>query len=148
MRYRSLAILITALSSTQVQAADIYVAPGGVYVGAGPVYVTPSPAAPVAPYAPSPYAQPGYVAPTYVAPGAAVAPAYDVPPPVYREAAPVYVAPYGGYGWRRPAYVARPYAYGYPDDYAAALDVAPRPPAIVPERNGWCAYNGRWEYCR
>jgi len=154
MSYRSLSILVVALSSAPIATAGaqtVYVAPGGVYVGAGPVYVTPAPQAVappyVAPYAPPPYAAPPYVAPAPtigVAPGY---PGYDVSPPVYGETGGVYVAPYDAYGLRRGAYVGRERSYGATADYAA--DRAPRPPAAVPyNRNTRCNYNGRWEFCR
>jgi hypothetical protein len=89
MSYRSLSILVAALSSAPIATAGaqtVYVAPGGVYIGAGPVYVTPAPQAVappyVAPYAPPPYAAPPYVAP---APTIGIAPGYDVSPPVYSD---------------------------------------------------------------
>src|SRR5262249_19189989 len=112
MSYRSLAILITVLSSAPATAADIYVAPGGVYVGAGPVYVTPDSAAP--PYGPAPYAAPGYVAPPYGAPPAVVVPApnYEVFPSGNSDGG-VYVPRY------MPAYVGPPRAYGYPGECPA-----------------------------
>jgi hypothetical protein len=144
MRYRSLAILVTALSSVPfaaVHAQSVYVAPGGVYIGGGPVYVTPAPnvAAPYAPYtAPTYY---GGTGPVVVAP----APTYEGPAvaPVYETEGP-YVAPYDTYG-PRPGLVQRGYIYQQ-GDYAAR--VAPRPPAPIANRNGRCFYNGRWEYCR
>jgi len=154
MSYRSLAILITALSSAPATAADLYVAPGGVYVGAGPVYVTPGPAAP--PYGPAPYAAPGYVVPPpYVGPPPAVvapAPTYGVLPPI--NGGVVYAPRH------RRAYVG-PSVYGYPGDYPAGYGYAgydagygyagydvPRPPAVIPNGPPRCVYSDGFEYCR
>ena len=147
MSYRSLAILVTFLSSAHITAADaqtVYVAPGGVYVGAGagPVYVTPTPPNSVAPYEAPPYAPPAYLAPPYGAP----APRYEAAPSVYGDTEGVYVDPYATYGSRRPVYAGRARVYGSPADYGA--QAAPRPPAAIPNWNARCAYNGRWEYCR
>jgi hypothetical protein len=141
MRHRSLAILITVLSSAPATAADIYVAPGGVYIGGGPVYVTPGPAAPpVGPYAPSGYLAP----PQYLAPPPVVAPAPGyVPPPVNGDG--VYVPGY------RPATVGPQRVYGYGGDYSLngyAGYAAPRPPAVVPNAPAQCIYHGGLEYCR
>jgi len=147
MKNRSLAILITVLSSAPATAADIYVAPGGVYVG-GPVFVTPGPTAP--PYGPPPYVAPGYVAPPpFVAPPPAVvapAPAYDVLPPVNGDIGGVYAPRY------RRAYVGPRRVYGYPEDYPDGYGYggygAPRPPAVIPNGRARCVYSGGLEYCR
>src|SRR5690348_402833 len=135
MSYRSVAILITTLSSAPATAADLYVAPGGVYIGGGPVYVTPGPTA--APYGPAPYAAPGYVAPGYVVP-----PPYVGPPPAVVAPAPTYdVLPPGDNGVvyaprHRRAYIGSPGVYGYPGDYPGGYGYAgyagPRPPAVIP----------------
>jgi len=41
MRYGTLIFALGALSSSQVSAQSVYVAPGGVYIAAGQVYVRP-----------------------------------------------------------------------------------------------------------
>jgi hypothetical protein len=145
MSCRSLAILVTLLSSAYIPVAEaqsVYVAPGGVYVGAGagPVYVTPVPPNSVAPYEAPPYAPPAYLAPPYGAPR------YEMAPSVYGDTEGVYADPYANYGSRRPVYGGRARVYGVPADYAT--QAAPRPPAAIPNWNARCAYNGRWEYCR
>src|SRR5215470_4861162 len=147
MIYRSLALAIAALSSTQIATAEaqsVYVAPGGIYVQSARLYVNLAPYASPAPLVPGPAFGP----PAVVVPGPAYgAPAYVQPAPVY--GAPVYGAPvYGapGYGAPaygadvyveppdyvepEPAYVARERRYLAPTAYAKVI--APRPPASVP----------------
>src|SRR5262245_26784270 len=125
MSNRSLAILVTLLSSACIPAAEaqtVYVAPGGVYVGAGagPVYVAPPPPNSAVPYEAPPYAPPAYLAPPYAAPR------YEAAPSVYGDGEGVYADPYAAYGSRRPLYGGRARVYGAPADYAT--QAAPRPP--------------------
>ena len=142
MMYRSLALAIAALSSTQIATAEaqsVYVAPGGIYVQSARLYVNPAPYASPAPVVPGL----GYGPPAVVVPGPAYgAPAYVQPAPVYGApayGAPAYGAPaYGApvyveppdYVEPEPAYVARERMYLAPAAYAK--EIAPRPPASVP----------------
>jgi hypothetical protein len=129
MRYGIFILALGVLSSSQVSAGEVYVAPGGIYIASGHVHVG---------------TENGY--PTYgAAPGARYyAPGYVPPRQAYR--APAY---YEGY---RPAYPA-PSAYidgsGY--SYTYAEEVAPRPPAPVPYYDAaHCSFDpvyGRTGYC-
>jgi hypothetical protein len=125
MDYRSLIVIVIALTSAQVVTADaqsVYVAPGGVYIGAGPVYVMPASPNGAQPYlAPGPIAAPVVVAPGpgyeqqtlftnggyvtnggFVTNGGYAAPAYE--PPV--------VSAYGAYVSPRREYVPPATVYG------------------------------------
>jgi hypothetical protein len=125
MSYRSIAVLVFALSTTyasMASAQSVYVAPGGVYIGAGPVYVTPAPPVAAPPYGPPP--------------------AYPVPS-VYGDFDNVYGAPPPGYR----THVPREGAYIVPPPYASA--VVPRPPASIPYNgNARCDAYGRCDYYR
>jgi len=132
MMYRSLALAIAALLSTQAATAEaqsVYVAPGGIYVESARLYVNAERYAPPAHVVPGP----AYGPPAVVVPGPVYgAPAYVEPVPSYGAPAygatvygepPVYVDP-------APAYVARERTYLAPMAYAK--QIAPRPPASVP----------------
>ena len=151
MMYRSLALAIAALSSTQIATAEaqsVYVAPGGIYVESAHLYVNPNPYPSPAHVVPGP----GYGPPPVVVPGPVYgAPAYVEPAPAY--AAPAYGAPVYGvppvYVEPQPAYVARERTYLAPMAYAK--EIAPRPPASVPyagrHRCIVTLANGRRAYC-
>src|SRR5262245_54425099 len=126
MIYRSLALAIAALSSTQIATAEaqsVYVAPGGIYVQSARLYVNPAPYASPAPLVPGPAYGPAAV----VVPGPAYgAPAYVQPAPAY--GAPAYGAPaYGAPAYGAPAYGAP--VYVEPPDY-----VEPEPAYVARER--------------
>src|SRR5262249_46046582 len=121
MMYRSLALAIAALSSTQIATAEaqsVYVAPGGIYVQSARLFVNPAPYASPAPLVPGP----AFVPPAVVVPG----PAYGAP--AYVQPAPAYGAPgYGAPAYGAPAYGAD--VYVEPPDY-----VEPEPAYVVRER--------------
>src|SRR5262245_51175667 len=152
---------VAALWSSQVSAADVYVAPGGVFINSARVYV-----------APPPNADPAYAvpSPTYNLPP----PSYGVPPPIYGVPQPTYGLPqptfegpaylppnpsYGpppisAYGQARvSAAPPRPYVKRGPGYYARVYDeeFVPRPPAVVPygvrQRCIVPLGPGRIEYC-
>jgi len=137
MMYRSLALAIAALSSTQIATAEaqsVYVAPGGIYVQSARLFVNPAPYGSPAPLVPGP----AYGPPAVFVPGPAYgAPAYGAPAygaPAYIQPAPAYGAPAYGeppdYVEPELAYVARERMYLAPTAYAK--EIAPRPPASVP----------------
>ena len=127
MMYRSLALAIAALSSTQIATAEaqsVYVAPGGIYVQSARLFVNPAPYGSPAPLVPGP----AYGPPAVFVPGPAYgAPAYVQPAPAY--GAPAYGEP-PDYVEPELAYVARERMYLAPTAYAK--EIAPRPPASVP----------------
>src|SRR5262249_35192576 len=67
MMYRSMVLVVAALSSVQASAADlqsVYVAPGGVYIASARVFVAPGVGSGQSTYVePAPTYAPGYVAP-------------------------------------------------------------------------------------
>jgi hypothetical protein len=130
--YRSMVLVIAALSSVQASATDlpsVYVAPGGVYIASARVYVAPGV---------------GNGEPPYAAPGPAYAPGYVTPRPAYRAPA-VYGATRSAYP-PPPVYIEREPAY-LSDD---AAEFAPRPPDTVPYNGGGrCSIDryGRLTFC-
>jgi len=125
MRYGTLIFALGVLSSSQVSAQSVYVAPGGVYIAAGQVYVRPG-------NVDSPYVVPGptYYEPRYLPPGPAYEPGYVPPGPVYR--APAY------YGATRSVYPAQSAYVNRQSEYSSTYltEFPLRPPASVPYVGG------------